>query len=60
MLDPVCVYKTPCGWCIKFDKECDIPKSKYKSKNKDSNTNWLSQSQIDMILYNEKNKSLTK
>ena len=29
-------------------------------KNKDSNTNWLSQSQIDMILCNEKNKSLIK
>ena len=23
MLDPICVYKTPCGWCSKFDKECD-------------------------------------
>lgn len=18
-----CVYKTPCGWCVKFEKECD-------------------------------------
>ena len=18
-----CVYKTPCGWCSKWDKECD-------------------------------------
>ena len=54
MLDPMCIYKTPCGWCAKFDKKCDILKSKYKSKNKDSNTNWLSQSQIDMILCNEK------
>lgn len=23
MFDPTCVYKTPCGWCSKFDKECD-------------------------------------
>lgn len=19
-----CVYKTPCGWCSKWDKECDV------------------------------------
>ena len=54
MFDPVCVYKTPCGWCIKFEKECDIPKSKYKSKDKGDNTNWLSQSQIDTVLYSKK------
>lgn len=23
MLDPTCVYKTPCGWCSKWDKKCD-------------------------------------
>lgn len=23
MFDPTCVYKTPCGWCSKFDKECN-------------------------------------
>lgn len=25
-LDPLtrqCVYQTPCGWCAKFEKECD-------------------------------------
>ena len=53
MLNPVCVYKTPCGWCAKFDKECDVRKPKCKSKDKDNNK-WLSQSQIDMILCNEK------
>lgn len=21
-----CVYKTPCGWCAKWDKECDEQK----------------------------------
>lgn len=60
MLDPVCVYKTPCGWCAKFDKECDVQKPKCKSKDKGNNTNWLSQSQINKVLYSEKNKSLTK
>ena len=60
MLDPTCIYKTPCGWCSKFDKECDVQRPKYKFKDKGDNTNWLSQSQIDTVLYSEKNKSLTK
>ena len=53
MLDPTCIYKTPCGWCAKFDKECDIQKPKCKSKDKDNNK-WLSQSQVDTVLYGEK------
>ena len=23
-----CVYETPCGWCSKFDKECEKKKKK--------------------------------
>ena len=28
----VCPYETPCGWCAKWDKECD--KKMYKSEDK--------------------------
>lgn len=30
MFDPTCVYKTPCGWCSKWDKECDNKLGEYK------------------------------
>ena len=26
-----CVYQTPCGYCSKFDKECDQQKCKNKN-----------------------------
>lgn len=26
-----CQYETPCGWCVKFDCECN---AKYKNKSK--------------------------
>ena len=28
-----CVYKTPCGWCSKWDKECDEKKYATKTYN---------------------------
>ena len=28
----VCPYETPCGWCTKWDKECD--KKMYKSEDR--------------------------
>lgn len=35
----VCVYKTPCGWCSKWDKKCDKqiqePKSNYRDPCRD-------------------------
>lgn len=29
-----CVYKTPCGWCSKWDKKCDnkIPEQAHRTK----------------------------
>lgn len=31
-----CVYKTPCGWCAKWDKKCDrkTPENKLAAVNK--------------------------
>ena len=65
MLDPMCVYKTPCGWCSKFDKECDnkIPETKpavsvstkvCTDKNGTKGVNWLSQNQIEAIFTERK------
>ena len=34
-IDPItrqCVYKTPCGWCARLEKECNIERRKKSSE----------------------------
>ena len=28
-----CIYETPCGWCSKWDKKCDLKQFKHELKN---------------------------
>ena len=44
MFDPTCVYKTPCGWCSKFDKECDGKIGAFKPIKK-----WFTNEEINKI-----------
>ena len=44
MLDPICVYKTPCGWCSKFDKKCDGKIGVFKPTKK-----WFTNEEINEI-----------
>lgn len=34
-LTQLCVYSTPCGWCCKWDKECNRQMECRRPKNKD-------------------------
>lgn len=44
MFDPTCVYKTPCGWCSKFDKKCDGKIGTFKPIKK-----WFTNEEINEI-----------
>ena len=35
-----CYYRTPCGWCVKWDKKCDKKSGRsYESSEKTSKVN---------------------
>lgn len=52
-----CVYETPCGWCSKWDKECDkkIPKREQGAKCNpiDDAISEIEKEQIDKNLTNK-------
>lgn len=35
-----CVYETPCGWCSKFDKQCDCRAQKEEENNDECGHIW--------------------
>ena len=52
-----CVYETPCGWCSKWDKECnkEIPKQGQRAKCNpiDDAINEIEKEQFDKALTNK-------
>ena len=42
-----CTYKTPCGWCSKWDKKCDEKISEPQVKQHENFTNKTCQSEDD-------------